>query len=397
MADNNLNTQQDDQEESLLDRIKKGYKKMAPSFMGGDSEEEQQVNPDQPKTLVDTVKQPPQPDLTPTPDQQAAAGQPTVQQSYDTSKVGAPMPKKPEDIADLTKRLEQYKDTLPDDVQKQFEDKLNDINQKRQEAEQIYREGVRTTQWSQVAERIGQALAQLGAAMHGMKTGVDMSNLKFDKTDWNTNYENLRKDLGIRLEDLRDQRALTFKQQAEQVAAAKPVKHDVREALMRDYFARSKAYNDAVKEANKAPKPDKAAEALKGQLTKDLEARNRIDVNLQQIDSGNLSTKQKKAAADSIKKDMIGLRTGSDTINNLFEPKGGFMGFFKDTDYKQIKDYNAAQKMMIQKQLNGLGGNASKPAPQGPQPGDVQDGYKFKGGDPADKNNWEPAAQEAEE
>lgn len=35
-------------------------------------------------------------------------------------------------------------------------------------------------------------------------------------------------------------------------------------------------------------------------------------------------------------------------------------------------------------------GNASPGAPagSGPRPGDVEDGYRFKGGDPADPNNW---------
>lgn len=36
-----------------------------------------------------------------------------------------------------------------------------------------------------------------------------------------------------------------------------------------------------------------------------------------------------------------------------------------------------------------MGGGSAKP----PKPGDVQDGHKFKGGDPAKKENWEPVGQ----
>ena len=31
--------------------------------------------------------------------------------------------------------------------------------------------------------------------------------------------------------------------------------------------------------------------------------------------------------------------------------------------------------------------------PEGsPKPGDIEDGYRFKGGDPADRNSWEPVS-----
>ena len=38
--------------------------------------------------------------------------------------------------------------------------------------------------WMQIAEKVGHALVQYGAGAYGMKHGVDMSGLKFDKTDW---------------------------------------------------------------------------------------------------------------------------------------------------------------------------------------------------------------------
>jgi hypothetical protein len=65
----------------------------------------------------------------------------------------------------------------------------------------IAREAQRTNQWAEVAERIGQAVVQMGAAMSGLRTGVDMSGLKFDKTDWKARndqlIQNLQQDLGL--------------------------------------------------------------------------------------------------------------------------------------------------------------------------------------------------------
>lgn len=59
----------------------------------------------------------------------------------------------------------------------------------------------------ELAEKMGHALAQLGAGMQGIKTGVDMtSGLKFDKTDWNKRYETALDELKANLTDLREKR-----------------------------------------------------------------------------------------------------------------------------------------------------------------------------------------------
>jgi hypothetical protein len=40
--------------------------------------------------------------------------------------------------------------------------------------------------------------------------------------------------------------------------------------------------------------------------------------------------------------------------------------------------------------VSGPQGTQRVPRTVGPQPGSVEDGYVFLGGDPADKNNWRP-------
>jgi hypothetical protein len=49
--------------------------------------------------------------------------------------------------------------------------------------------------WGQFAERMGQALTQLGAGAYGLKHGTDLSGIKFDKTDWKSNLDSALQDL----------------------------------------------------------------------------------------------------------------------------------------------------------------------------------------------------------
>jgi hypothetical protein len=51
-----------------------------------------------------------------------------------------------------------------------------------------------------------------------------------------------------------------------------------------------------------------------------------------------------------------------------------------------------APNRYIQGQNTFGGGRGSEaPADRGPQPGDIESGFRFKGGNPADQKNWEPA------
>jgi hypothetical protein len=51
------------------------------------------------------------------------------------------------------------------------------------------------------------------------------------------------------------------------------------------------------------------------------------------------------------------------------------------------------RKQQLQRELDGiyrqLGGTAPAPSQGAPAVGTVMQGYRFKGGNPADRNNWE--------
>lgn len=57
------------------------------------------------------------------------------------------------------------------------------------EAQDLFKEAENKLEKRELAEKLGHALTQLGAGMHGLKTGTDMSGLKFDKADWDRRLE----------------------------------------------------------------------------------------------------------------------------------------------------------------------------------------------------------------
>ena len=91
--------------------------------------------------------------------------------------------------------------------QKLFEDpaiqsRLEGIKDAADQARQQYQKDKNMNQWLSVAETLGQALVQLGAGAYGLKHGVDMSGLKFNKTDWSKNIDRAMDELENKQEKL---------------------------------------------------------------------------------------------------------------------------------------------------------------------------------------------------
>ena len=71
--------------------------------------------------------------------------------------------------------------------------------------------------------------------------------------------------------------------------------------------------------------------------------------------------------------------------NGLFESKQSLLA-----KINQVKGMNQRKRGVLEGAMGGSVAPAAAPT-GGPQPGTVEDGYRFKGGDPADPANWEAA------
>ena len=88
--------------------------------------------------------------------------------------------KKPESAAYLDEMRQlaespEYQKTTPPDTQATLKDAIT-------RAEGLYNERATTNDWLEVAQTLGRAVAQFGAAQHGQQTGRDMSNLNMGGT-----------------------------------------------------------------------------------------------------------------------------------------------------------------------------------------------------------------------
>jgi hypothetical protein len=77
---------------------------------------------------------------------------------------------------------------------------------RKSELADIYKQAKKQKQYGELAETIGQALIQLGAGYSGLKTGTDMSGLKFNRSNWEKQYDQLLDELRTGLQDTEQSR-----------------------------------------------------------------------------------------------------------------------------------------------------------------------------------------------
>jgi hypothetical protein len=147
-----------------------------------------------------------EPERTPIPEEKE---EPSQEASSSTEEVEAKGPKGPAlvrvpsekeflqgitGIQDRKNALEGVKDKLPLEVQNDFKKELTNIDKAITSAKERYASDKETVNWARAAETIGQALTQLAAGWYGLKTGYDLSGLKFSKADWQSDLDRLLKE-----------------------------------------------------------------------------------------------------------------------------------------------------------------------------------------------------------
>lgn len=114
--------------------------------------------------------------------------------------------------------------------------------------------------------------------------------------------------------------------------------------------------------------------------------------------AGNFLTSPDYQSATQAQRDFINaiLRRESGAAISQSEFDNGQKQYFAQPgDSSEVLQQKARNRQMAIKGVaRAAGPNYAPPSLEAagtPQPGDVEDGYKFKGGDPSDQANWEPA------
>lgn len=92
------------------------------------------------------------------------------------------------------------------DAKMSFQSMWKQLDDERKQVYSTYKKAKDRTQMAEVFETFGNALVMLGAGMYGLKTGVDMSGVQFNKSNWEAKMANNLSEMKTRLADIEGQR-----------------------------------------------------------------------------------------------------------------------------------------------------------------------------------------------
>lgn len=215
MAEDIKKPEQEDEEETLYDRVKREEREKIKSMAV-------------PKRVAEFVADRP---LTEAENQRFPENAEDVVAVEKSRKVGVPTPDTMTDYEDqqlrasIAKRTSDKEATLHDKVKEDLEKgqgtktptSLTDLEKGvselpsmdrsgfRQELKEIkdwYKQAQDRLERNEIIEKMAHAVTQMGAAWYGLKNGVDLSGLKFDRTDWEHKQDRMLNEFRTRLDEV---------------------------------------------------------------------------------------------------------------------------------------------------------------------------------------------------
>lgn len=311
---------------------------------------------------------------------------------------------------------------------------LKDLSDLQDKAQQLYQERANRNDWLEVAQTLGRAVTQFGAAAAGQKSGMDMSNLpQGAPIDYGGRTDrSLREYLGetgrlagLRSEALRreeqNQRLgeRSLERQGQYLGNAARVVSGEEEAAQR---ARTSKELEGMRlkgqEASARAADERARRSLEERDTRDVRSMTVKDITEKQkegekslkaaltlFNNEGLADDLTNKSADKLEEQYgklaaeagISLPQLKSEMEQTDRP-GRFFGTnpdlearkaLKDKKIAEAKNYLQALEQLKQQKLSGSQPQEKAPIQTGPRPGDVEGGYRFRGGDPKDQKNWE--------
>lgn len=312
----------------------------------------------------------------------------------------------------IAKRYEQDRKLSPE-IEQAFATRQASLETALNDAKSVYERAISTaqsaadrreaiTRWASIAESLGQAMVKYFAAREGARTGTLLgSKLQFEKYNWQndldrslerlkTDTANAKTILGITREDV--------EAQAKQLGEERKTALSEREAVARQ---RAGTAEDVTKEQMRAEaRTVEDYIAAQNRFAMEQEQQRQREATKETKETGKQETEKQKtfakltgALASLEKKDTPQARKQLEEAATLLEiPPDEVDELVNETTGAGMFNLAEPKKVqaILEKYRPGAGAAPAQTAGQPTLPvGTVRSGYRFKGGNPADQNNWE--------